>query len=184
MKRGHNIPALQTTNITVDFTKHWPLRFQAWLPTRELGQVVDKFIRDLKIQDGSKDDGRQEVDFPNNTCALETFSVYMDAVVLCWRRQKQNWHCDFCVLYFIAFLCDFVTVTLYEYKPTCLGLISVLFKGNKWQKASVSNHSCYLIRIAVFHCTESMRVIGYGYFLAFLATFLTLLFEGNGEAGR
>ena len=107
MKRGHNIPALQTTNITVDFTKHWPLRFRAWLPTRELGQVVDKFIRDLKIQDGSKDDGRQEVDFPNDTCALEIFSVYMDC----------------------------------------------------------------------FHCTESMRVIGYGYFLAFLVTFLTLLFR-------
>ena len=81
------------------------------------------------------------------------------------------------MLYFIAFLCDFVTVTLYEYKPTCLGLISVLFKGNKWQKASISNHSCYLIRIVGFHVIESMRVVGYRYFLAFLATFLTLLFS-------
>ena len=44
-------------------------------------------------------------------------------------------------------------------------------------KASVSNHSCYLIRFVGFHCTESMRVIGYGYFLAFLATFLSLLFN-------
>ena len=101
MTRGHNIPALQATNITVDFTKHWPLRFRAWLPTQELGQVVDKFIRDLKIQDGSKDDGRQEVDFPNNTCALEIFSVYMDC----------------------------------------------------------------------FHCTESTRVIGYGYFFSFSSYF-------------
>ena len=36
--------------------------------------------RDLKIQDGSKDDGRQEVDFPHNACALETLFVYMDCV--------------------------------------------------------------------------------------------------------
>ena len=81
------------------------------------------------------------------------------------------------MLCFITFLCDFVTVTRFEHKPTCLGLISVLFKGNKWQKASVSNYSCFLIRIVGFHCTESMRVIGCGYFLVFLATFLTLLFS-------
>ena len=36
---------------------------------------------DLKIQDGSKDNGRQEVDFPYNACALETSFVYMDCVM-------------------------------------------------------------------------------------------------------
>ena len=28
----------------MDFTKHWPRHFRAWLATWELGQVVDKFI--------------------------------------------------------------------------------------------------------------------------------------------
>ena len=91
--------------------------------------------------------------------------------------KTQFWRCGFCVLYFIAFLCDLVTVTRNEHTPPCLGLISFLFKGNKWQKASVSNYSCYLFRIVGFPCTESMRVIGYGYFLAFPAIFLTVLFN-------
>ena len=52
--------------------------------------VVDSF-RDLKIQDGSKDDGRQEVDFPYNACALETLFVYMDCVTpLCFVDYGKN----------------------------------------------------------------------------------------------
>ena len=36
-------------------------------------------IRDLKIQDGSEDDGRPEVVFPYEACALENWFVFMVA---------------------------------------------------------------------------------------------------------
>lgn len=40
----HTIFVVCSVVVRVDFTKHWPRCFWAWLPTCELGQVVDKFI--------------------------------------------------------------------------------------------------------------------------------------------
>ena len=34
------------------------------------GAPLSQENRDLKIQDGSKDDGREEVDFPNKACTF------------------------------------------------------------------------------------------------------------------
>ena len=38
--------------------------------------ISAEVIRDLKIQDGSEDDGRPEVIFPHEACALEIWFAF------------------------------------------------------------------------------------------------------------